>query len=144
MNHFLIFLLKFIFLIIGEPWPFHWWIRMTHTFSLVYFHMVSTISFSGNFPQEDLVVLKRTMVAALPLSLDLPLSIILDGSASRGVPGHYQRVMYRWTGAWSGLNLVSFLLFWFLVQFSSHWAMFISNLSSNLRGMNHPHFLSYF
>ena len=58
---------------------------MTHTSNLVYFHMVSTISFSGNFPWEDLVVLKRTMVVALPLSLDLPLSIILDGSASRNV-----------------------------------------------------------
>ena len=71
------------------------------------------------------MVLKRTMVVALPLSLDLPLSNTPDGSASRDVPGHYQRVMYRWTSAWSGLILISLLLFQFLVQFSSHWAKFI-------------------
>ena len=72
---------------------------MTHTFSPRYFHKVSTISFSGNSLWEDLVVLKRTVVAALPLSLDLPSSIVLDSSASRAIPGHCQMVMYRWMGA---------------------------------------------
>ena len=76
------------------------------------------------------MVLKRTVVVALPLSLDLPLSNILDGSALRDIPGHYQKVVYRWTGAWLGLNLVSSSLLWFVVQFSSHWAMFHSSFSS--------------
>ena len=102
---------------------------MACIFNLGCFHKVSTISFSGNFPWEDLVVLKRTVVVALPLSLDLPLSNTLDGPALRNIPGHYQRVMYRWMSAWSGLNLVSFSLFQFLVQFSSCWAMFISSFS---------------
>ena len=48
------------------------------------------------------MVLKRTVVTALPLSLDLPSSIISDGSASRGIPGHCQMVMYRWMGALVG------------------------------------------
>ena len=70
------------------------------------------------------MVLKRTMVVALPLSN------ILDGSALRDIPGHYEKVVYRWMGAWLGLNLVSSSLFRFLVQFSSRWAMFISSSSS--------------
>ena len=110
MNLFLIFKVFYFILNFRSLLALYWWIIMTHTFSPRYFHKVSTISFSGNSLWEDLVVLKRTVVAALPLSLDFPSSIISDGSALRGIPSHCQMVMYRWmdalVGAQSGLIIV--------------------------------------
>ena len=67
-------LFKFILLFTDQPWPSCWWIIMTHTFSPRCFHRVSIVSFPGDFFWEDLVVLRRTVVVALPLSIDLPLS----------------------------------------------------------------------
>ena len=112
---------------------------MTHTFSLRYFHKVSTISFSGNSLWEDLVVLKRTIVAVLPLSLDLPSSMVPDGPALRGIPGHCQMVMYRWMGALVGAQtgliiIISifglFLLLLGHVHFQSSFAISIHSLFS--------------
>ena len=99
---------------------------MTHTFSLRYFHKVSTIHFSGNSLWEDLVVLKRTVVVTLPLSLDLPSSIILDGSALRGIQGHCQMVRYRWMGA--------------LVRAQSSLIIIISVFGQFLLSLGHVHF----
>ena len=122
---------------------------MTHTFSLRYFHKVSTISFSGNSLLEDLVVLKRTIVATLPLSLDLPLSIISDGSALRGIPGHCQMVMYRWMGALvraqSGLIIVILVFGLFLlllghVHFPFNFTISIHSLSL----FPPPHFFNFY
>ena len=138
MNLFLIFEV-FHYIFLGRYRFFYWWIIMTHTFSLRYFHKVSTISFSGNSLWEDLVVLKRTIVAALPLSLDLPSSIVLDGSASRGIPAHCQMVMYRWTGALvgaqSGLIIIISVFCLFLlslghVHFQFNFTISIHSLSS--------------
>ena len=99
---------------------------MTHTFSPRYFHKVSTVSFSGNSLWEDLVVLKRTVVAALPLSLYLPSSYHFRWFSFKG----HSRSSWLCTDGWvhwSGLNLVSSSLFQFPVCLFFHGAMFISN-----------------
>ena len=103
---------------------------MTHTFSPGYFHRVSIISFPGNFLWEDWGGPEKHCGGGTAIVHRIGIVYIPDGSASWDVPGHYQKVIYRWRGAWSGLSLVSLSLLWFLVQSPSCWAMFLSSFSS--------------
>ena len=74
---------------------------MTHTFSLGCFHRVSIIS----FPLGGLGGPEKDHGGGTAIVHRLAIVYILDGSASRDIPGHYQKVVYRWRGAWSGLTL---------------------------------------
>ena len=146
MNLFLIFEAFYFSFNFRSLSALYWWIIMTHTFSPRYFHKVSTISFSGNSLWEDLVVLKRTVVVVLPLSLDLPSSIISDGSASRGIPGHCQMVMYRWTGALdraqSGLIIVISVFGLFLLSLGH--AHFQFNFTISIHSLSLFNFFFFF
>ena len=63
---------------------------MVHTLGFSFFSLF--FSFSENFLREDLVVLKRTGIASLPLSRDLPSPFIPESSALEGGLG----VVIRW------------------------------------------------